>query len=66
MTSLCASAGVVVALEPAPHGCPVSGAVRWLTPDTALLMLSLRYKTNDQLWFSFFHEAGTCCSTASA
>ena len=21
-------------------------------------MLSLRYKTNDQLWFSLFHEAG--------
>ena len=21
-------------------------------------MLSLRYKSNDQLWFSFFHEAG--------
>jgi addiction module HigA family antidote len=58
MTSLCASAGVAVALEPAPHGCPVSGAVRWLTPNMALLMLSLRYKTNDQLWFSFFHEAG--------
>jgi len=58
MTSLCASAGVAVVLEPTPHGCPVSGAVRWLTPDTALLMLSLRYKTNDQLWFSFFHEAG--------
>jgi HTH-type transcriptional regulator / antitoxin HigA len=58
MTMLCASAGVAVVLEPSPHGCPVSGAVRWLTPDTALLMLSLRYKTNDQLWFSFFHEVG--------
>jgi Zn-dependent peptidase ImmA (M78 family) len=23
-----------------------------------LLALSLRYKCNDQLWFSFFHEAG--------
>ncbi|MGB3217701.1 MAG: HigA family addiction module antitoxin [Anaerolineae bacterium] len=58
MMDLCASAGVAVVLEPAPHGCPVSGAVRWLTPETALLMLSLRYKTNDQLWFPFFHEAG--------
>ncbi len=58
MTDLCASAGVAVVLEPAPHACPVSGAVRWLTPETALLMLSLRYKTNDQLWFPFFHEAG--------
>lgn len=58
MMALCASVGVAVVLEPAPHGCPVSGAVRWLTPETALLMLSLRHKTNDQLWFPFFHEAG--------
>lgn len=58
MSDLCAAAGVAVALEPAPHGCPASGAVRWLAQDTALLMLSLRYKSNDQLWFSFFHEAG--------
>ena len=58
MTALCASAGVAVVLEPAPQGCPVNGAVRWLTPETALLMLSLRYRSNDQLWFSFFHEAG--------
>jgi len=57
MTALCAAAGVAVVLEPAPSGCPASGAVRWQTPERALLMLSLRYKSNDQLWFSFFHEA---------
>ena len=54
----CASAGVAVVFEPAPKGCPVSGATRWLSPDKALLMLSLRHKTNDHLWFAFFHEAG--------
>lgn len=54
----CARAGVAVVFEPAPKGCPVSGATRWLSPDRALLMLSLRYKTNDHLWFAFFHEAG--------
>lgn len=57
LTALCAASGVAVVMEPAPHGCPVSGAVRLLNPDKALLMLSLRYKSNDQLWFSFFHEA---------
>jgi Zn-dependent peptidase ImmA (M78 family) len=36
----------------------VSGAARWLTPSKALIQLSLRYKASDQLWFSFFHEAG--------
>lgn len=29
-----------------------------MTKDKALLVLSLRYKSNDQLWFTFFHEAG--------
>jgi Zn-dependent peptidase ImmA (M78 family) len=36
----------------------VSGATRWLSPTKALIQLSLRYKSDDQLWFSFFHEAG--------
>lgn len=53
----CAAHGVAVVFVPAPKGCPVSGATRWLSKDKALIMLSLRYKTNDHLWFSFFHEA---------
>jgi len=36
----------------------LSGATRWLNPEKALIQLSLRYKTNDHLWFTFFHEAG--------
>lgn len=55
---LFAAAGVVVKLIPAPPGCPVSGAVRWLTPEKALIQLSLRYKSNDVLWFTLFHECG--------
>lgn len=54
----CAQAGVAVVFAPTPKGCPVSGATRWLSPDKALLMLSLRHATNDHLWFAFFHEAG--------
>lgn len=52
-----AACGVAVVFAPAPKGCPASGATRWLAPDKALLMLSLRYRTNDHLWFTFFHEA---------
>lgn len=58
LRSLCAEAGVAVVLT---HELPKSGAngaARWLGPDKALIQLSLRYKTGDQLWFSFFHEAG--------
>ena len=54
----CAAVGVAVVFVPAPTGCPVCGVTRWLSPDKALLMLSLRYKRNDSLWFTFFHEAG--------
>jgi addiction module HigA family antidote len=58
LVAACAAVGVAVVIEPAPKGCPVSGATQWLSPDKALLMLSLRHKTNDHFWFSFFHEAG--------
>jgi len=54
----CSSCGVVVAFIPELPKTRVSGATRWLTPKKALIQLSLRYKTDDHLWFSFFHEAG--------
>lgn len=53
----CAQRGVAVVFAPAPTGCPASGATRWLSPDKAMLLLSLRHNTNDHLWFTFFHEA---------
>ncbi len=56
LDSLFAECGVVVAFVRAPKGCPASGAVRWISPEKALVQLSLRYKTNDSLWFTFFHE----------
>lgn len=57
LINTCAEVGVVVVFEPAPTGCPATGATRWLAPGKALIMLSLRHKTNDHLWFGFFHEA---------
>lgn len=54
----CAKAGVAVVFAPAPKGCPVSGATKWLGANKALIMLSVRGKTDDKLWFTFFHEAG--------
>lgn len=50
--------GVAVALVHELPKAPVCGATRWLTPKKALIQLSLRYKTDDHFWFSFFHEAG--------
>jgi HTH-type transcriptional regulator/antitoxin HigA len=54
----CASAGVCVVIVPEISGTRVWGATHWLTPTKALIQLSLRYKTDDHLWFTFFHEAG--------
>ncbi len=58
MQELCASAGVAVVFVPSLPKTGVSGATRWLNPNKAIIQLSLRYKTNDHLWFTFFHEAG--------
>ena len=56
LIKICASCGVAVAfVRELPK--TASGATRWLTPQKALLQLSLRYKTDDHLWFTFFHEA---------
>lgn len=58
MKGLCAEAGVALVLLAELPKTRLSGATRWLTKDKALIMLSLRHKTNDHFWFSFFHEAG--------
>ena len=58
MKELAATAGVAVVFVPEIKKCPTSGVARWLMPDKALIQLSLRHKTDDHFWFSFFHEAG--------
>lgn len=57
LAGLCASAGVALVLVPQIKGCRASGVARWLSKDRALIQLSLRYRADDHLWFSFFHEA---------
>jgi Zn-dependent peptidase ImmA (M78 family) len=58
MKSLCADAGAALVLVPELGGTHAYGATQWLTPDKALIQLSLRGKTDDHLWFAFVHEAG--------
>lgn len=55
---LCAKAGVAVVFVHELRKLRTSGATRWLTASKALIQLSLLYKTDDHLWFTFFHEAG--------
>jgi HTH-type transcriptional regulator / antitoxin HigA len=57
MIRICSESGVALVLLPGFPKAPVSGAVRWLKPDKVLIQLSLRHKTDDHFWFTFFHEA---------
>ncbi len=54
---LCNEAGVALVLVPPLPRTALSGAARWLSPRKAVIQLSARHKSDDHLWFSFFHEA---------
>jgi len=58
LVRLCANAGVAVVFVQELPKTGICGATQWLTSTKALVQLSLRYKTDDHLWFTFFHEAG--------
>ncbi len=59
LPELCAQAGVVVVLTREIPKASISGASRWLPRrDVPLIQFSLKYRTDDQMWFTFFHEAG--------
>jgi Zn-dependent peptidase ImmA (M78 family) len=55
---LCADAGVAVVFVQEMKKVPWHGATKWLSPSKAMILLNLRGKSEDQFWFSFFHEAG--------
>lgn len=50
--------GVALVVIPELPRAPVSGAARWLRRNRPLIQLSLRLKSDDQFWFTLFHEAG--------
>jgi HTH-type transcriptional regulator / antitoxin HigA len=59
LPELCARAGVAVVLTKEIPKAAVSGVKRWLPKkEIPLIQLSLKFKTDDQLWFTFYHEAG--------
>lgn len=58
MRILCSKAGIALVLIPEMKKVPWNGATRWLSASKAMILLNLRGKTEDQFWFSFFHEAG--------
>jgi len=54
--ALCAEAGVIYELVPELPGLGVSGVMRWFH-GRPLIQQSILFKTNDNYWFTFFHEA---------
>lgn len=58
MTEMCAQNGVAVVFIQDLPGTQVCGSSRWLSPEKAMIQLSLRYKDEGNMWFTFFHEAG--------
>lgn len=58
LRNICARCGVAVVTTRTPTGCRANGATRFLSTDKAVIMLSFRYLSDDQFWFTFFHEAG--------
>jgi HTH-type transcriptional regulator/antitoxin HigA len=58
LRALCAEVGVAIIFLKAPAGCRASGATRFLSSTKAMIVLSFRFLSDDQFWFSFFHEIG--------
>ncbi|RZJ49344.1 MAG: ImmA/IrrE family metallo-endopeptidase, partial [Flavobacterium sp.] len=54
----CAECGVALVISPTPYGCKASGATKFINNEKAMLLLSFRYLSDDQFWFTFYHEAG--------
>lgn len=50
--------GVAFTVTPSLKKAPISGVTRWISPDKALIQMSLRWHWADIFWFSFFHEIG--------
>jgi HTH-type transcriptional regulator/antitoxin HigA len=58
LTAELAAAGVAFVVVPSLSGAPASGAARWLRGVRPLIQLSLRYLSDDQFWYSLYHEGG--------
>ena len=56
LKALLAEAGVALVFARAPTGCRASGAARFLNKRRAMVQMSFRYRADDHVWFTLFHE----------
>jgi HTH-type transcriptional regulator/antitoxin HigA len=57
MKTLCRDAGVALILERPISKTRLFGSARWFDVDHAIIQMSIRMKSNDHFWWTFFHEA---------
>lgn len=57
MIEACADAGVALVFEPPLPKTRLFGSARWINGSKAIIQMSLRMKSNDHFWWTFFHEA---------
>jgi HTH-type transcriptional regulator/antitoxin HigA len=57
LVEICSKVGVGISFVPEIPGTRLSGATRWVGGHP-IIQLSLRHKSEDHFWFSFFHELG--------
>jgi HTH-type transcriptional regulator/antitoxin HigA len=57
MKRLCRDAGVALIFEKPIAKARLFGSARWLDDSRAVIQMSLRMKSNDHFWWTFFHEA---------
>ena len=58
LKAILSGCGAVLVLVPHLPRTGAHGAVRWITPQKALVQMSIRYRWDDIFWFSLFHELG--------
>jgi len=58
LRALLSEAGVAVVVVKTPQGCHASGASRLVDSGKAMILLSFRHRSDDQFWFTLFHEIG--------
>lgn len=56
LKEILADVGVALVVLRTPSQCRASGASRLIRPDKAMILLSFRYRSDDQFWFTVLHE----------
>lgn len=58
LVQLCYLCGVKLSIQQAPKNCKVFGVTKFSSEGNPEMILSFRYLSDDQFWFTLFHEAG--------